>query len=127
VTAAVATHEDQLQRLYGRFKSLTLATTSALLLERPVSELQAEVDALLVECTHASSATAEPSAPLEECVRASSALAALVRHVIAGDSTAAELEQLRLAHLRLRRQVWTVLPFEYVPCCASGARTHRGE
>jgi hypothetical protein len=127
VTVAVATREHELQRLYGRFKGLTLAVSAALLLDGPIGELVADADALLVDCVQASAAAAEPDAALIECAEAACALAALVQRAAAGASTADELAELREAHLRLRRQVWNVLPCEYVPCCATGTHAHRGE
>ena len=127
MTVALATREDELQRLYGRFKGLTLAVSAALLLDGPIGELAADADALLAECVQASAATSEPDAALIECVEAACALAALVQRAAAGAPTEDELDGLRTAHRRLRRQVWNVLPCEYVPCCAAGTHTHRGE
>jgi hypothetical protein len=127
VTAALATREDELELLYGRFKRLTIAVSAALLLDGPIGELAADADALLAECVRASSATAEPDAALLECVEAASALTALVQRATAGAPTEGELDGLRAAHLRLRHLVWSVLPCEYVPCCAAGTHTHRGE
>jgi hypothetical protein len=127
VTVAHVTREDELQRLYGRFKGLTLAVGAALLLHGPVGALVADADALLVDCIQASAAAVEPDAALIECVEAACALTALVQRAAAGASTADELAELRAAHLRLRRQVWNVLPCEYVPCCATGTHAHRGE
>jgi hypothetical protein len=127
VTSALTTREDELQRLYGRFKSLTLAVSAALLLDGPIAELEADADALLVECVHASSSSPQPDRALIESVEAAGALAALVQRAASGASSSGELDELRAAHLRLRREVWRVLPCEYVPCCAAGTHTHRGE
>jgi len=125
VSVAAPAREAELQHLYGRFKGLTLAVSAALLLDGPIAELADDADALLVECVQA--AAAEPDAALIECVEAACALAALVQRAAAGASTEDELAALREAHLRLRREVWNVLPCEYVPCCVAGTHTHRGE
>jgi hypothetical protein len=127
MSSASLTREDELERLYTRFKALSLGVSAALLLGRPLDELTADADAFLAECVRASAAADEPDMPLAECVEAACALAALARRATIGATTTDELETLRAAHLRLRREVWNVLPCEYVPCCAAGAHTHRGE
>jgi hypothetical protein len=123
----VATRDEQLQLLYSRFKSLSIAVSAALILDQPLGRLRAEVDALMAECVRASAATDAPDPALVECVESACSLSALVQRAATGTSTAYELEALREAHRRLRRRVWDVLPCEYVPCCAAGTHTHRGE
>jgi hypothetical protein len=124
---AVATRDEQLWLLYSRFKSLSIAVSAALILDQPLDELAAEVDALTAECSQAAAATDAPDPALVECVESASALSALLPRAATGTATTHELESLREAHRRLRRRVWDVLPCEYVPCCAGGTHTHRGE
>ena len=127
MTTGLETREDEVERLYSRFKTLSLGASAALLLDRPVAGLAVEANTFLAECMRASAAAAEPDAPLVECVAAAWALTALLGRAGGGASTTDELAELRTAHARLRREVWNVLPCEYVPCCAVGTHTHRGE
>jgi hypothetical protein len=112
MSVAVAPGLDELQRLYDRYKALALAVSAALLLERAVDDLVPAVDDLLAE------------APIGECGDAARALSELVHLAVAGQPTASQLEQVRTSHSRLRRAVWSVLPCEYVPCCASDRHHH---
>ena len=111
MSIAVAAPADELQRLYYRYNALTLSASAALILEQDVADLERETDALLEECIRC--------APVPDCVVAARALTELVHATAAGQPSAAQLEQVRVTHSRLRRAVWSVLPCEYVPCCAS--------
>jgi hypothetical protein len=128
MNVAVAAPDAELERLYRRFKALSLAVSAALVLDRPLGELAGETDALVAECLAAAADAEDADSPLVECVGAALALSSLVQRASAGESTDLELAQLRAAHLRLRRDVWAVLPCEYVPCCCTSHATHqRGE
>jgi hypothetical protein len=103
--------------LYTRYKHLALATGAALVLDGPRSGLESDA-ARLVEDARA--AAAEPGAhatQLVACVDAAVALSSL----IAGGG---DVEPSRRAHRRLRREVWKVIPCEYVPCCAPAGHGH---
>lgn len=116
--------ERELSDLYGRYKTLVLAAAAALMLERPFADVAHEAELLLEDCR-----TAVCSAPCFDDQFAACVIAAeelwQVLGVAAGEGlTAPRLELVRASHRRLRREVWTVLPCEYVPCCAAPARPH---
>jgi hypothetical protein len=69
----------------------------------------------------AGAAPAELRAQLDACVAAARELDALLRRGAGGEPVAAEIEAARATHRALRREVWKVLPCEYVPC---GAELH---
>jgi hypothetical protein len=108
VTAVEETFE-----LYGRFKSLAVAASAALILGEPLDDLVPTVDELAREAT--GTRCAEPAARLR----------LLVGRAVAGDAVDGDVEAVRDAHRLLRRDVWTTHPCEYVPCCAAGAHEHR--
>jgi hypothetical protein len=116
--AAEVSPEAQLRELYARYKQLVLATGAALVLDAPREGLERETAALLAD---ARAAAVEPPAhgsQLRACVDAAAQLHRLLEG--GGDDVAA----VRETHRRLRREVWQVLPCEYVPCCASPAHAH---
>jgi hypothetical protein len=117
MTAAVATPE----RLYERYKSLTLAATAALILARPVRELCTQAEALHEDC-RAAGAGAAPAA----CRAAAADLSELLRLAAAGEETGGVLERVRASHRRLRREIWEVQPCEYVPCCVTAEEERDG-
>ena len=98
--------------LYRRFKALTVAAGAALVLGEPVDELRPKVDELHDDAV--GTPCEEPAATLRQ----------LVRGALAGEPTDAELDAVRSSHRRLRQEVWTSQPCEYVPCCA-GTHDHR--
>ena len=102
-TAAVETAE-----LYHRFKALTVTASAALILGEGCDKLRSVADEL-----HRDAA----GTPCEEP-------AALLRRLVHGEVTEAALDSVRSSHRRLRREVWTTQPCEYVPCCA-GTHDHR--
>lgn len=111
----------QLQELYARYKALALATGAALLLDAGDEALAAEVEALLRDCLAARRATVELEPQFAACVEAAGELRLLIR----GEASSASLERARESHRRLRRAVWSVLPCEYVPCCAEHVHHER--
>ncbi len=101
----------EVRDLYGRYKHLALAAGAALVLDAPRGELAADAAALVADARSAVAAGGELAPQLRACVEAASELERLL--VRDGDVEAA-----REAHKRLRREVWKVIPCEYVPCCA---------
>jgi hypothetical protein len=99
--------------LYRRYKSLTIAVSAALILGERLDDIAVAVDDLGREA--AGTPCSEPALTLRR----------LVERGLAGESTDAEVEQVRSSHRGLRREVWTTHPCEYVPCCAVGAHEHR--
>lgn len=98
--------------LYRRFKSLTVAAGATMILNEPVGDLRSKVDELHRDA--AGTPCEEPAARLRQ----------LVRGAASGEVSEAELDAVRRSHRRLRREVWTTQPCEYVPCCA-GTHDHR--
>ena len=116
MTAGVIPKRDlPVREFYGRFKHLALAVGAALVLEQPTALLESEVDALIDEARTAAPGSGEYRPQVEAGVEASEELQALLRR------RGSDVESARLAHKRLRRSVWTVIPCEYVPCCARTA------
>jgi hypothetical protein len=98
--------------LYRRFKSLAAAASAALILGESVDELRPLADELHRDA--GGTPCEEPAARLRQ----------LVRGALAGEVSDADLDAVRNSHRRLRREVWTTQPCEYVPCCA-GTHHHR--
>jgi hypothetical protein len=121
VSVSAPAREAELERLYRRFKALALGVSAALMLDRGLGKLAEDSASLLQESLRAAEQTDDPGSPFGACVAAAMALCALVQRAAAGEPTAVELAELRTAHTRLRREVWAVVPCEYVPCCVSGA------
>ena len=103
-------------------RALALATAAALMLESGLGELASEADRLLEDCARRPQDRASMLEPqLGACVDAARDLRRLlVEPLLAARRLDAVLDQARASHRRLRREVWRVLPCEYVPCCASG-------
>lgn len=121
MSAAVAERLDasELRRLYGRYKSLLLAAAAALVLDEPTADLAAATEALHVDCRAAAgSCPPELKRQLDACAAAAGELEVLVR---GGADGCPDVEAARATHRALRREVWKVLPCEYVPC---GAELH---
>jgi hypothetical protein len=117
-----AVAEASVRELYGRYKHLALAAGAALLLEEPVDGLVADAAALAGEARDAAAAEgAAHASQLRACADAASELRELL--VRGGDDVGAA----RRAHKHLRREVWKVVPCEYVPCCASAPHGREGE
>ena len=57
---------------------------------------------------------------LAASVGAARDLRRLLVEAVRGEAADRVLDQARASQRRLRREVWRVLPCEYVPCCASG-------
>jgi hypothetical protein len=110
-TAAVAS-EQRIRELYARCKHLTLAAGAALVLDEPTALFEREAAELAEEARRAAAAADAYEPQLRACAEAASELHALLRR------RDADVEAARLAHRRLRREVWKVIPCEYVPCCA---------
>lgn len=107
--------ELPVQVLYGRFKHLALSAGATLVLEQPTALLEREIAALAEEARIAAADAGEHRPQLEACAEAAQELHALLRR------GGVDVEPARLAHKRLRREVWKVIPCEYVPCCARTA------
>jgi thioredoxin-like negative regulator of GroEL len=116
--SAVATPapEQELQELYARSKALTLAVAAALVLEADRAGLAEEADRLLDDALDARSRAAHLAPQLAACVDAARDL----RGLLGGGAPEADVDRARASHRRLRREVWRVLPCDYVPCCAAG-------
>jgi hypothetical protein len=108
----VSTAVVQVRELYGRYKHLALATGAALVLDAPVAELETDAAELVADARSAVAVGGEHEPQLRACLDAATELHALLVH-------GGGVEAARLAHKRLRREVWKVIPCEYVPCCAS--------
>jgi hypothetical protein len=121
VTVAAPSRTDELERLYRRFKALTLGASAALLLGEDARGLAADAAALRVACE----AAAHLGEAFARCLTAARALEAVCACAGSGLPGDRELAELRAAHSRLRRAVWAVVPCEYVPCCVSHAH-HEG-
>jgi hypothetical protein len=104
---------DETLELYGRFKSLAVAASAALILGEPLDELSGAVEEL------------ERDATGTGCADPARRLRLLVDRAAAGELVEADLAAVRDSHRRLRRDVWTTHPCEYVPCCAAGVHEHR--
>jgi hypothetical protein len=104
---------DETLELYGRFKSLAVAASAALILGESLDGLAAALAELDVDA--AGTPCAEPARSLLE----------LAARAGVDGVTEADLDAVRTAHRSLRRELWTTHPCEYVPCCADGAHAHR--
>jgi hypothetical protein len=121
MSATAVRPEQELLRLYERYKALTLATSAALILARPLGELRAQAEALHGECRAAGAGEDSRAAA---CSAAAEDLAELLRLAASGEGTGDLLARVRASHRRLRREIWDVQPCEYVPCCVSDAHHH---
>jgi hypothetical protein len=113
-----------LGELYGRYKRLTLAAAAGLLAGEGSPELEDEVRALRADATHA--VRDADSATLVQLRACANAAAELEQLVVGGQLSLEGVERVRQTHSELRREVWKVIPCEYVPCNA-GASMHREE
>lgn len=120
--SAAAVDEQELNRLYGRYKTLALAAGARLVLDEAPESLAGEVGALVADCRLAAALGPETLAPqLAACVTAAEGLRALVG---GASPSEADVEAVRLTHKQLRSEVWKVIPCEYVPCCATARHEH---
>ncbi len=120
VADAPATRE--LGELYGRYKALALATGAALVLDAHPGELAARAGELLSDCRAAAAVGDRVLAgQFAACVRAAQELDRLLARAVidAASVTALDTERVRVTHRGLRREVWKVIPCEYVPCGAA--------
>ena len=120
---------DELGELYGRYKRLALATGATLVLGEDPAALADAAAALLADSRAARAAGGGALAPaLSACVRAAGELHALLVRALegAGAVGAADTDRARATHSSLRREVWKVIPCEYVPCSAVHRHDHRG-
>jgi hypothetical protein len=119
--------ERQLLALYARYKHLALGTGAGLMLDAIPTELVEETRALVADCRRA--AAAAPHGPLtplfEACTGAAVALHDLVLSGREGSGRVPDerLRAVRASHSRLRREIWTLTPCEYVPCSAANQHT----
>lgn len=113
---APAQELQELQELYARSKALTLAAGAALVLDADRTGLAGEADRLLADALEARRRTARLAPQLFACVDAARDLCRLLH----GAAPETDVDRARSSHRRLRREVWHVLPCEYVPCCAAG-------
>jgi hypothetical protein len=111
-------HDELVGSLYGRYKSLALAAGAALVLDAPRDELSAEALELLADARAGLLLDSSRRVQLEACVEAAEKLRDLL------ESDGFDVEAARDTHKRLRREVWKIVPCEYVPCCASTPYAH---
>jgi hypothetical protein len=116
--AILAEPDARVRELYGRYKSLALAAGASLVLGRSCDELAAETAQLLEDARAAVAAHPSRRLQLEACARAAHELLVL----LVGQGS--DVEAVRESHKHLRREVWKVVPCEYVPCCASMGQEH---
>ena len=114
-TLATPAPEQELQELYARSKALTLTAAAALVLEEPAG-LSEDADRLIADSLDARRRIPGFAPQLDACVDAARDL----RQLLDGAAADADVDRARASHRRLRREVWRVLPCEYVPCCAAG-------
>ena len=110
---AVLAAEQEVRDLYLRYKQLALAAGAALVLDAPLDALRLEAEQLVADATAAADRRDAHRTQLRACVDAARELHGLV------SSGGADVEAARRTHKRRRREVWKVIPCEYVPCCAS--------
>jgi hypothetical protein len=121
---------DELGALYGRYKRLALATGATLVLGEDPAALADAAAALLADSrTARGGGGGGLASPLSACVCAADELHALLVRAAADPSRvgAADTDRVRATHSSLRREVWKVIPCEYVPCSAVHRHDHRGE
>jgi hypothetical protein len=121
--APTRSSERELNDLYGRYKTLVLAVSAALMLDQPFADVVEEVHLLVADCVAAARSTDCFAEQFAACVTAAQELSHVLDLTAGEEWTAAHLDVVRASHSRLRHEVWNVLPCEYVPCCAS-AHTH---
>ena len=118
-TAPETTAARDLRELYARYKRLALAAGAALILEgADDGALAAEAQSLVGDCEAARARAPHLRPQLDACAEAAAELHALLGRAAGDEPADAALERARTSHRRLRREVWSVLPCEYVPCCA---------
>jgi hypothetical protein len=117
---AAAAPERELQDLYARSKMLALAAGAALVLDSSLDGLETQAEQLLEDCLAAHSQVSAFRPQLSACVDTARELRRLLAEADRGAATEADVDRARASHRRLQREVWRVLPCEYVPCCASG-------
>jgi hypothetical protein len=114
-----------LEQAYHRYKRVALATGAALLLDEDLVALDEAADAL-VRDSRAALAAADPAlaAQFAACVHAAEEVQDLLVHAARdrGSVGTADIERVRASHSELRREVWKVIPCEYVPCSAAHER-----
>ncbi|HEY7965704.1 MAG TPA: hypothetical protein VID68_01625 [Solirubrobacteraceae bacterium] len=116
--------EREVTALYLRYKGLALAVGATLVLERDAGELAGEAARLAVDARSLREHAGKPyCAPIEACAGAADDLRALAIRPGDGKLT----ERVRASHGRLRREVWKLIPCEYVPCGGTAAHVHERE
>jgi hypothetical protein len=118
--AEVLAPERELQDLYARSKALTLAAAAALVFEADAAGLAEEAGRLLDDALEARRRVPGLVPQLSACADAARDLRGLLDGAALGRPVEEDVERARASHRRLRREVWQVLPCEYVPCCATG-------
>ena len=121
VDAPVLPRDDaELSALYGRYKSLALSAAAAAILDSRLDDVQAEAARLLDDCRAAASRDRRHAEQFAACADAAQVLCDSL-----DPAGAVDLEAVRASHRWLRRSVWSVVPCEYVPCCADDHHIHR--
>ena len=116
----LASDDAELIGLYGRYKSLALSAAAAAILEERLDDVRVQAGRLLEDCRAAARRGRRHAEQFAAC-----ADAAHVLYTSVDEPGPADLEAVRASHRLLRRSVWRVVPFEYVPCCADGHHIHR--
>jgi len=125
VTSEATVAEGELKSLYGRYKALAISASAAVILEAPLDGVAVGAEQLLADCRAAARAGGPHAAQLAVCASAASSLYDLVVRAGGHEVLEAELDRARASHRELRREVWNVVPCEYVPCCADDHHIHR--
>jgi len=123
-TAAADVSGRELHDLYTRSKALTAAAAAALVLDADAGDLAVEARRLLDDSLAARRRATGLVPQLSACVDAARDLRGLLDRARLGRASEADVDRARASHRRLRREVWQVLPCEYVPCCAAGHAHH---
>ena len=115
-----------LEGLYSRYKHVALAAGATLLLDADPAPLAAMAAGLLTDSRAAlDGADAAGAPPLQACVRASAELHRLLVCALSGSPIGpSDTDRVRASHSDLRREVWKVIPCEYVPCSATQWHDH---
>jgi hypothetical protein len=118
--SALPRDDAELTGLYRRYKSLTLSAAAAAILGEGIDDVHDEARRLLDDCRAATHHERRYAEQFAACADA----AQMLRDSLDAEQ-AVDLEAVRASHRSLRRSVWSVLPCEYVPCCADDQHVHR--
>jgi hypothetical protein len=117
-----------LDHLYRRYKALTLSIGASLTVRRRPDDAIGAVEELLGECERAEAhSPPELREHFAACRDATGKLGELARETVGGEPPSAQgLDATRASHRRLRKLVWDVVNFEYVPCSAHAGESEHG-